>query len=106
MQEILGEKVYRHLQDIPSPETIDILDIFRRAEDLDPHLPDILKLKPKVHPVRYPVSCVTHWRRSCTNSADALYAASTLLQAEDGSQGLKPTAAWNLFSSHQIGLSS
>ena len=52
MQEILGEKVYRHLQDIPSPETIDILDIFRRAEDLDPHLPDILELKPKVHPVR------------------------------------------------------
>ena len=48
MQEILGEKVYRQLQDIPSPETIDILDVFRRAEDLDPHLPDILELKPKV----------------------------------------------------------
>ena len=51
MQEILGEKVYRHLRDIPSPETIDILDVFRRAEDLDPHLPDILELKPKVHPI-------------------------------------------------------
>lgn len=48
MQEILGEKVYRHLRDIPSPDTIDILDVFRRAEDLDPHLPDILELKPKV----------------------------------------------------------
>ena len=48
MQEILGEKVYRRLQDIPSPETIDVLDVFRRAEDLDPHLPDILELKPKV----------------------------------------------------------
>ena len=48
MQEILGEKVYRRLQDIPIPETIDVLDIFRRAEDLDPHLPDILELKPKV----------------------------------------------------------
>ena len=34
--------------DIPSPDTIDILDVFRRAEDLDPHLPDILELKPKV----------------------------------------------------------
>lgn len=51
MQEILGEKVYRRLQDIPSPETIDILDVFRRAEDLDPHLPEILELKPKVHAV-------------------------------------------------------
>ena len=48
MQEILGENVYRRLQDIPSPETIDVLDVFRRAEDLDPHLPDILELKPKV----------------------------------------------------------
>ncbi len=48
MQEILGEKVHRRLQDIPSPETIDVLDVFRRAEDLNPHLPDILELKPKV----------------------------------------------------------
>ncbi|CAK0780545.1 hypothetical protein CVIRNUC_005088 [Coccomyxa viridis] len=48
IQEILGEKVYRRLQDIPDPDSIDILDVFRRAEDLDPHLPDILELKPKV----------------------------------------------------------
>ena len=44
----MGEKVYRRLQDIPDPDSIDILDVFRRAEDLDPHLPDILELKPKV----------------------------------------------------------
>ena len=40
--------MYRRLQDIPDPGSIDILDVFRRAEDLDPHLPDILELKPKV----------------------------------------------------------
>ena len=40
--------MYRRLQDIPDPDSIDILDVFRRAEDLDPHLPDILDLKPKV----------------------------------------------------------
>lgn len=56
LQDILGEKVYRSLRDIPSPDTIDILDVFRRAEDLEPHLPDILELKPKVHPC--PISCL------------------------------------------------
>lgn len=43
--EILGEKVYRKLEDIP--EQIDILNIFRRSEDIPAHTEDILKLKPK-----------------------------------------------------------
>jgi len=30
--EILGEKVYRRVQDIPEP--VDLVDVFRRAEDL------------------------------------------------------------------------
>ena len=43
--EILGEKVYRNLEDIP--EEIDMLNVFRRSEDIPAHLEDILKLKPK-----------------------------------------------------------
>ncbi|CAL8468625.1 g8165 [Coccomyxa elongata] len=46
VQMILGEKVYRKLKDIPEP--VDIVDVFRRAEDLAGHLDDILHVKPKV----------------------------------------------------------
>ena len=43
---ILGSKVYRKVQDVPGD--IDILDVFRRPDDLPPHLEDILAKKPKV----------------------------------------------------------
>lgn len=43
--EILGEKVYRDLKDIP--EKIDLLNVFRRSEDIARHTEDILKAKPK-----------------------------------------------------------
>lgn len=43
--EILGQKVYRKLSDIPGE--IDIVNVFRRAEDIKPHLEDILAKKPK-----------------------------------------------------------
>jgi predicted CoA-binding protein len=43
--EILGEKVYRKLTDIP--EEIDLLNVFRRAQDIPPHLEDILAAHPK-----------------------------------------------------------
>jgi predicted CoA-binding protein len=46
VQEILGEKVFRKLHDVPHP--VDIVDVFRRAEDLAGHLDDILEVKPKV----------------------------------------------------------
>jgi uncharacterized protein len=44
-KEILGQKVYRRLQDIPGD--IDLVDVFRRPSDLEQHLPDILAKKPK-----------------------------------------------------------
>ena len=44
---ILGQKVYRTLASIPDKD-IDMVDVFRRAEDLAPHLEDILSIKPKV----------------------------------------------------------
>ena len=47
VQTILGQKVYRTLASIPD-KNIDIVDVFRRAEDLAPHLEDILSIKPKV----------------------------------------------------------
>jgi len=44
--EILGRKVYRRVEDVPGE--IDILDVFRRPDDLPPHLPDVLAKRPKV----------------------------------------------------------
>ncbi|HZX95121.1 MAG TPA: CoA-binding protein [Myxococcales bacterium] len=43
--EILGQKVYRRLADIPGP--IDMVDVFRRSGDVAAHLPDMLAKKPR-----------------------------------------------------------
>ena len=43
--EILGLKVYRKLADVPGP--IDMVDVFRRSEDIPPHVEDILAAKPR-----------------------------------------------------------
>jgi predicted CoA-binding protein len=43
--EILGEKVYRQLRDIPSD--VDMVNVFRRPQDVPPHLDDLLARKPK-----------------------------------------------------------
>ena len=43
--EILGERVYRKLVDIPEP--IDMVNVFRRANDIPPHVEDILAARPK-----------------------------------------------------------
>jgi predicted CoA-binding protein len=42
---ILGRKVYRKLADVPGE--VDIVDVFRRSEDIPPHLEDILAKGPK-----------------------------------------------------------
>jgi len=43
--EILGEKVYRKLVDIPGE--VDLVNVFRRPNDIPPHVEDILAKKPK-----------------------------------------------------------
>ena len=43
--EILGEKVYRQLQQIP--DEVDMVNVFRRPQDVPPHLDDLLAKKPK-----------------------------------------------------------
>jgi predicted CoA-binding protein len=43
--EILGEKVYRKLADIPGQ--IDMVDVFRRPSDINQHIDDILAKKPR-----------------------------------------------------------
>jgi YbgC/YbaW family acyl-CoA thioester hydrolase len=45
VDEILGEKVYRKIADIPGD--VDILDVFRRPDDIPAHLQDILAKHPK-----------------------------------------------------------
>jgi predicted CoA-binding protein len=42
---ILGQKVYRKLIDIPVD--VDLVNVFRRSEDVPTHLDDILAKKPK-----------------------------------------------------------
>jgi predicted CoA-binding protein len=42
--EILGQKVYRTLLQVPGP--IDLVNVFRRPKDLLPHLDDILAKRP------------------------------------------------------------
>ena len=42
---ILGKPVYRKLTDIPGE--VDMVNVFRRSEDVPPHLDDILAKKPK-----------------------------------------------------------
>jgi hypothetical protein len=44
-KEILGQKVYRRLSDIPEP--IDMVDIFRSSADVPPIVEEALTLKPK-----------------------------------------------------------
>jgi uncharacterized protein len=43
--EILGEKVYRKLADIPGE--VDLVDVFRRPKDIPAHVDDILAKHPK-----------------------------------------------------------
>ena len=45
VKEILGIKVYRRLIDIPVD--IDLVDVFRRSQDIDAHVQDLLAKKPK-----------------------------------------------------------
>ena len=43
--EILGEQVYRRLVDVP--DEIDMVNVFRRPQDIPPHLDDIIAKRPK-----------------------------------------------------------
>jgi predicted CoA-binding protein len=43
--QILGREVYRKLSDVPG--RIDMVNVFRRSQDVPPHLEDILAARPK-----------------------------------------------------------
>ena len=45
VSEILGRRVYRKVADVPGP--IDIVDVFRRSQDVAQHLDDLLAAKPR-----------------------------------------------------------
>jgi predicted CoA-binding protein len=42
--EILGQRVYRRVADVPGP--VDLVNVFRRARDLPAHLDDLLAARP------------------------------------------------------------
>ena len=43
--EMLGEKVYRSISAVPGE--VDMVNVFRKSEDIPPHLDDIIARKPK-----------------------------------------------------------
>jgi predicted CoA-binding protein len=43
--EILGQPVYRELEAVPGP--VDLVDVFRRPEDIGPHVEALIALKPR-----------------------------------------------------------
>jgi hypothetical protein len=45
VRQILGRPVYRRLVDIP--QDIDLVDVFRRPQDIPPHVDDMLAKRPK-----------------------------------------------------------
>ena len=45
-KEILGRPVFRTLREVPAP--VDMVNVFRRSEDIPPHVPDILAARPRV----------------------------------------------------------
>jgi hypothetical protein len=46
VNEILGKPVERELRALEGP--VDVVDVFRRAEDIDAHVDDLIALAPKV----------------------------------------------------------
>jgi hypothetical protein len=46
--EVLGEKVYRNLTEIPKEIAIDIVDIFRKSEDVPPVVEEAIQRRAKV----------------------------------------------------------
>lgn len=44
-EEILGQKVYRKIADVPGE--VDIVNVFRRPEDIPAHVDDIIAKKPR-----------------------------------------------------------
>jgi hypothetical protein len=45
-KEILGEKVYRNLNEIDAP--VEIVDAFRTSDQIMAHVPDVIRLRPRV----------------------------------------------------------
>ncbi len=45
VEEILGQRVYRNLAEVPGP--IDIVDVFRRPADIPRHVEDLVRLRPR-----------------------------------------------------------
>ena len=59
VKELLGRPVYRRLVDVPGP--LDLVDVFRRPQDLEGHLEDLLAKRPAAVwlqlGIRHPAFC-------------------------------------------------
>ncbi len=45
LADVFGKPVYRRVSDVPG--RIDLVDVFRRPEHLEPHLDDLIKARPR-----------------------------------------------------------
>jgi predicted CoA-binding protein len=45
LTEIMGERVFRKVADVPAP--VDLVNVFRRAHDIPPHVDDIIASRPR-----------------------------------------------------------
>jgi uncharacterized protein len=45
VQQMLGRPVYRRVQDVP--DGVDLVDVFRRPQDIPPHVHDLIAARPK-----------------------------------------------------------
>src|SRR5918997_506817 len=62
VKEILGKPVYRKVADIP--QAVDMVNVFRRSEDVPPHVDDIIAKKPRFPSVTsLPSACSRALRR-------------------------------------------
>ena len=65
--EILGERVYRSVADVPQPPPLDIVCVFRRPKDVPAHVQDVLAARPKAVWLQSGIRCdaaAEEWARA------------------------------------------
>src|SRR5215212_4080014 len=69
VQEILGQPVYRRVQDVPGG--VDLVDVFRRPDDIPPHVDDLIAARPKAVWFQLGIRNETAARSSSTAASSA-----------------------------------
>ena len=73
VKQILGKPVYRKLTDIP--DEVDLVNVFRRSEDVPKHLDEMLAKKPKAVWLQLGIQndeVARNWRRPASSRPEPL----------------------------------